>query len=95
MASFRVTFANIEIQAIYGSHSGWTFCLLILPIAVWDMVKRNDEFSFIAYVESNNLLNNNAFHAKKFRNTRKVAWKKVARLLLLPCWLFRGPQTQS
>jgi hypothetical protein len=53
--------ASIEVEAVFKSHS--SLCLLILPIAVWDMAKQNEAFCFIAYVESNNLLNTDTFHA--------------------------------
>jgi len=53
--------AKIEIEAVFASHSG--LCLLTLPIEVWEMVKDNDAFSFISYVESNNLLNDSTSYA--------------------------------
>ena len=53
--------ADIQVEAVFDSHSA--LCLLTLPIAVWDMAKNNEAFSFIAYVESSNLMNSDAFNA--------------------------------
>ena len=47
--------ANISIEAVFESNS--TVCLFTLPIAVWDMVRSNEAFDFVAYVKSHNILN--------------------------------------
>lgn len=46
--------ADIKIEAVFESTS--SLCLLTMPVAVWDMLKRNDAYGFVAYVESHNLL---------------------------------------
>ncbi|KAB8210138.1 hypothetical protein BDV34DRAFT_187033 [Aspergillus parasiticus] len=47
-------FADVKIEAVFESMS--SLCLVTMPVAVWDMLKGNDAYGFIAYVESHNLL---------------------------------------
>ncbi|KAE8353385.1 hypothetical protein BDV28DRAFT_133226 [Aspergillus coremiiformis] len=46
--------ADIKIEAVFESKS--SLCLLTMPIAVWDMVKYDESYSFVAFVESHNIL---------------------------------------
>ena len=45
--------ADVKVEAVFNSSS--SLCLMTLPIAVWDMLKDNEAFQFVAFVESNNL----------------------------------------
>ncbi|KAK6811242.1 hypothetical protein RU639_013018 [Aspergillus parasiticus] len=45
---------DVKIEAVFESMS--SLCLVTMPVAVWDMLKGNDAYGFIAYVESHNLL---------------------------------------
>lgn len=45
--------ADVKVEAVFNSSS--SLFLLTLPIAVWDMVKGNEAFQFVAFVESHNL----------------------------------------
>jgi len=53
--------ADIKVEAVFGSFSA--LCLLTMPIAIWDMVKNNPAFNFIAYIQSSNIMNTESFHA--------------------------------
>ncbi|KAN0086430.1 hypothetical protein V8E54_000118 [Elaphomyces granulatus] len=53
--------ADIKVEAVFGSFSA--LYLLTMPIAIWDMVKHNQAFSFIVYVQSSNVMNTESFHA--------------------------------
>ena len=53
--------ADIKVEAVFGSFSA--LCLLTMPIAIWDMIKQNEAFNFIAYVETSNVMNTEKFHA--------------------------------
>lgn len=46
--------ADIKIEAVFESHS--SLCLLTMPTAVWNMLKHDSAYQFIAYVESRNIL---------------------------------------
>jgi hypothetical protein len=46
--------ADIKLEAVFGSNS--SLCLLTVPITTWSILQTNKAFSFIAYVESNNIL---------------------------------------
>ncbi|KAE8323527.1 hypothetical protein BDV39DRAFT_208812 [Aspergillus sergii] len=54
MSSIPDAVADIKIEAVFESTS--STCLVSMPVAVWDMLKRNDAYAFVAYVESHNLL---------------------------------------
>ncbi|KAL5363448.1 hypothetical protein BJX96DRAFT_155741 [Aspergillus floccosus] len=46
--------ADIKIETVFKSNS--SLCLMTMPIEVYDMIRGNDAFSFVAFVESNNIL---------------------------------------
>ncbi|KAE8138854.1 hypothetical protein BDV38DRAFT_244027 [Aspergillus pseudotamarii] len=54
MTSIPEAVADIKIEAVFESTS--SLCLVTMPVAVWDMLKKNDAYDFVAYVESHNLL---------------------------------------
>lgn len=45
--------ADIKVGAAFNFKS--SLCLLMVPIAVWDMVKNDEAYKFVAFVESSNL----------------------------------------
>lgn len=49
--------ADIKIEAVFDSKSNSSLCLVTMPIAVFDMLKHEDAYRFIAYIESHNLMN--------------------------------------
>ncbi|KAB8276588.1 hypothetical protein BDV30DRAFT_235659 [Aspergillus minisclerotigenes] len=54
MSSIPEAAALIKIEAVFELTS--SICLVSMPIAVWDMLKRSDAYGFVAYVEFHNLL---------------------------------------
>ncbi|PKY08866.1 hypothetical protein P168DRAFT_278414 [Aspergillus campestris IBT 28561] len=48
--------ANIKVEAVFESNSNSSLCRVTMPVAVWDMLKRSEAYSFVAYAESHNLL---------------------------------------
>jgi hypothetical protein len=46
--------ADVKLEAVFGSNSN--LCLMTVPITTWSMLQTNKAFSFVAYVESNNIL---------------------------------------
>lgn len=46
--------ADVKVEAIFDSYLS-SLCLITLPIVVWDMLKGNEAFQFVAFVESNKL----------------------------------------
>ncbi|GAD95479.1 hypothetical protein ANI_1_2040184 [Paecilomyces variotii No. 5] len=57
--------ADIKVEAVF--ETGSALCLMTMPIAVFDMLKghnRTGAFGFVAYVESNNLMNSHEFRSR-------------------------------
>ncbi|KAI1946802.1 hypothetical protein LOZ57_003572 [Ophidiomyces ophidiicola] len=44
--------ADIKIQAVFGAAS--TFCLFTVPVEVWDMMKDDDAYAFVQFVNTDN-----------------------------------------
>lgn len=44
---------KIKIQAVFDS-SFFTYCLLTVPVEVWDMIRDHDAYSFVQFVDSDN-----------------------------------------
>ncbi|KAL1872176.1 hypothetical protein Plec18167_006779 [Paecilomyces lecythidis] len=65
--------ADIKIEAVF--ETGSALCLMTMPIAVFNMLKGHNPtgaYGFVAYVESNNLMNSHEFrsHAMGFLSAR-------------------------
>ncbi|KAJ9243813.1 hypothetical protein DTO280E4_3006 [Paecilomyces variotii] len=57
--------ADIKIEAVF--ETGSALCLMTMPIAVFDMLKGHNHegaYGFVAYVESNNLMNTHGFRSQ-------------------------------
>jgi hypothetical protein len=54
--------ADIKIEAIF--ESGSTLCLVTMPVTVFDMLRPEGAYWFVAYVGSNNLMNTNSFRSE-------------------------------
>lgn len=49
--------SDVEMEPVFDSCLSSSLCLVTLPIvAVWDMLKGNEAFQFVAFVDSNHLL---------------------------------------
>ncbi|PYI07138.1 hypothetical protein BO78DRAFT_460749 [Aspergillus sclerotiicarbonarius CBS 121057] len=46
--------ADIKLEGVFESDS--SLCLLTMPTAVWNMVRHNESFEFVSFVQSGNLL---------------------------------------
>ena len=47
--------ADVKLEAVFDSSS--SLCLLTLPTAVWNMLKANESFKFVAFVKGNDYMN--------------------------------------
>ena len=54
LASFPALAKYVKVQGVFKSHS--TLLLLSVPVMVWDLLPENHACSFIAFIRSNNLI---------------------------------------
>lgn len=62
LSSFPALARYVKVQGVFKSHS--TLLLLSMPVTVWDLLPDDQACSFVAFIRSNNLINQNAEHVE-------------------------------